>query len=46
MGWISGAIWEKYRECKCNKDVRAISSAHIFQLALINDVNKRGVKVI
>ena len=27
-----------------DKDVRAISSAHIFQLMLVNNVNKRGYK--
>lgn len=37
---------KKHREYKFNKDVKTILFVHIFQLKLVNDVNRRGVKVI
>ena len=32
--------------CECKKDVRIILSTHIFQLMLVNGVNKMGVKTM
>ena len=45
-GGVSSVIWEQYMECKYNKDVKTISSVHIFQLTLLNNVNRRKRKVI
>ena len=38
---VSDVIWEKHRRCEYNKDIRKILCAYIFELMLVNDVNKK-----
>lgn len=38
---VSDAILKKkHRRCECNKNVRIISSAHVFQLILVKKLTK------